>query len=84
MTHMNLEILRKQHTDDQLDALALGADAMAGSGQRELQRLESWQRSELCSWLGADSLDAIGRLRRERSVDASIDFAAAARAARKL
>jgi hypothetical protein len=32
-----------------------------GSGQRELQRLESWQRSGLCSWLGADSLDAARR-----------------------
>lgn len=79
---MNLEILREQHNNDQLDALAVGADDMAGSGERELRRLESWQRSELSSWLGADSLDGIDRLR--RSVDASREVAAAARAARKL
>lgn len=79
---MNLEILREQHDNDHLDAMALGADDMVGSGERELRRLESWQRSELSSWLGADSLDEIGRLR--RSVDASREFAAAARAARNL
>lgn len=79
---MNLEILREQHSHDELDALALGADDMAGSGERELRRLESWQRSELSSWLGADSLDGICRLR--RSIDASREFAAAARAARRL
>lgn len=62
--------------------MALGADDMVGSGERELRRLESWQRSELSSWLGADSLDETGRLR--RSVDATREFAAAARAARKL
>lgn len=69
MTSMNLETLREQHTNDQLDALALGADDIADSGERELQRRDPWQRSELCRWLGAESLDGIGRLR--RSVDAS-------------
>ena len=82
MRPMNLQILREQHTNYQLDELALGADDMARSGQSELRRLESWQRSELSSWLGADCLDEIGRL--QRSVDASREFAAQARTARKL
>lgn len=49
---------------------------------RELRRLESWQRSELSRWLGADSSNEISRL--QRSVHASRAFAAQARAARKL
>jgi hypothetical protein len=82
MTSMNLAILREQHDNDHLDAMALGADDMVASGETELRRMESWQQSELGSWLGADSSDDIDRLR--RSVDASREFAAAARAARKL
>ena len=78
---MNLGILREQHTNDQLCGLALGADDMACSGESELRRLESWQRTELSRWLGADSLDEISRL--QRSVRASREFAAQARAARK-
>ncbi len=79
---MNIETLREQHTNDELARMWLGADDMTGSGEQELARLERWQRSPLARWLGADSVDQIDRLR--RSVDASRELAAAARAARKL
>lgn len=79
---MNVEILREQHTDGQLARIARGAEEVARSGEKEIRRLECWQESPLSRWLGADSTDEIDRYR--RSVDASREFAAAARAARKL
>lgn len=79
---MNIEILREQHTNDELARMWLGADDLTGSGEQELARLARWQRSPLARWLGADSFDEIDQLR--RSVNASRELAAAARATRKL
>ena len=79
---MDLQMLREQHTDDDLARMAVSAERMAQSGEREVRRLEQWQQCPLSTSMGSEPGDEIARYR--RSAEASRELAVSAKAAAAL
>jgi hypothetical protein len=79
---MDARVLRRQHSDEELAAIASSGDAISDSCQRRAESLAGTCRATVDAqrfWFGEPRATTIARLRRQQ--DASAELAQAARAA---